>query len=134
MGRLGLDDAVRQHGELTPSEVDRHLRDADVFCLPSFSEGLPVSIMEAMAIGVPVVATAISGIPELAVHDETALTVPPGNTEALAGALRRMLSDERLAEKVAAAGRVAVERRHDLHANVAKLAALFESTVESPGR
>jgi colanic acid/amylovoran biosynthesis glycosyltransferase len=132
VSRLGLDDAVRQHGELASGEVDRHLRDADVFCLPSFSEGLPVSIMEAMAIGVPVVATAISGIPELAVHDETALTVPPANEEALASALRRMLGDSRLAETVAAAGRVAVEHRHDLHANVAKLAALFDSAVESP--
>ena len=134
VGRLGLDDAVRHHGELSPGEVDRHLRDADVFCLPSFSEGLPVSIMEAMAIGVPVVATAISGIPELAVHDETALTVPPGNEEALAAALRRMLGDAGLAETVAAAGRVAVERRHDLHTNVANLATVFESTVESPTR
>ena len=90
VGRLGLDDAVRHHGEAsTGVKSDRHLRDADVFCLPSFSEGLPVSIMEAMAIGVPVVATAISGIPELAVHDETALTVPPANEEALAAALRQ---------------------------------------------
>lgn len=134
VSRLGLRDAVHHHGELPPGDVNRHLRDADVFCLPSFSEGLPVSIMEAMAIGVPVVATAISGIPELAVHDETALTVPPANEEALEQALRRLLGDSLLAETIAAAGRVAVERLHDLHANVAQLAALFEAAVDRPRR
>lgn len=123
--RLGLRDAVTLHGELLPGAVAEHLREADVFCLPSFSEGLPISIMEAMAVGVPVVATAISGIPELAVHDETALTVPPSNAEALAAALRRLVAEPGLATTLATAGRAAVEERHDLQVNVARLRELL---------
>ena len=68
--------------ELLPDDVSRHLADADIFCMASFSEGLPISIMEAMAVGVPVVTTWISGIPELAVHEQTAMTVPPASSEA----------------------------------------------------
>lgn len=137
--RLGLADAVVLHGELLPDEVRRHLADADLFCLPSFSEGLPVSIMEAMAIGVPVVATAISGIPELATHDETALTVPPGNVEALATALERMMTEPGLAEQLSVAARAAVEARHDVHTDVAQLAELLVAASDrgpdgGPGR
>ncbi|QGG95981.1 glycosyltransferase family 4 protein [Actinomarinicola tropica] len=127
--RLGLSDAVAHHGELLPSAVRERLVAADVFCLPSFSEGLPISIMEAMACGVPVVASGISGIPELAVHDETALTVPPGNVDALTTALERMLTEDGLAATLSAAGRVAVQERHDLRRNVGELLDLFAGTA-----
>jgi colanic acid/amylovoran biosynthesis glycosyltransferase len=118
VARHGLDDHVTFAGELLPALVSERLRSADVFCLPSFSEGLPVSIMEAMAIGTPVVATAISGIPELAIHDETALTVPPGNADALAHALRRMCTEPGLAEELSGAARAAVAERHDVRRTV----------------
>jgi glycosyltransferase involved in cell wall biosynthesis len=119
--RLGVDDLVDFLGELPVDEVQRRLGDADVFCLPSFAEGLPVSIMEAMAIGVPVVTTFISGIPELAVHEHTALVVPAGNVEALTDALREVLTKPELRTRLASAARQAVETNHSLAANVAEL-------------
>jgi len=122
---LGLGDRVSLLGELTPAEVDIQLRGADIFCLPSFAEGLPVSIMEAMAIGVPVVSTYIGGIPELAKDGKTALTVPAGNVEALAEALERMIAEPALRDSIIVAAREEVEKRHDRDRNAGKLARLF---------
>lgn len=120
--RLRLDDRVVHRGELLPAAVREQLADADIFCLPSFSEGLPLSIMEAMAIGVPVVATGISGIPELAINGETALTVPPGNVQSLADALQLMITDDEMRTRLVEQASITVRRRHDLVRNVAALA------------
>jgi glycosyltransferase involved in cell wall biosynthesis len=109
----GLAELVHFAGELTPEAVRKELLASDIFCLPSFSEGLPVSIMEAMATGVPVVTTWIAGIPELAVDGETALTVPPARADALAIALRRLIEDPTLGARLAANARKRVEQQHD---------------------
>jgi colanic acid/amylovoran biosynthesis glycosyltransferase len=119
--RLGIDELVDFLGELPVDQVQRRLANADVFCLPSFAEGLPVSIMEAMAIGVPVVTTFISGIPELAVHEHTALVVPAGNVDELAKALSTLLADADLRTRLAHAARLAVEARHSVTTNAAEL-------------
>lgn len=128
--QLGIDGHVGYTGELLPEEVSKRLAEADLFCLPSFSEGLPVSIMEAMAVGVPVVTTWISGIPELAINEVTALTVPAGNSEALAKALKRMFVDKDLRERVVRNARAEVERRHSLTANSEKLVSLFKHWLQ----
>jgi colanic acid/amylovoran biosynthesis glycosyltransferase len=109
----GVAELTEFTGELSPREVRAHLQQADLFCLPSFSEGLPISIMEAMAIGVPVVTTWIAGIPELAEAGVTAVTVPPSNTKALAEALRGLTADEPLRLRLASAARARVEEQHD---------------------
>ena len=127
--RLGLGNRIVYSGELLPADVARELADADVFCLPSFSEGLPVSVMEAMAIGVPVVSTWISGIPELAITETNALIVPASNTEALAGALKRVITDRQLRETLARNARTAVERMHDITNNSEMLLSEFQSVL-----
>jgi glycosyltransferase involved in cell wall biosynthesis len=130
---LGIEQRVVYSGELQPHAVADRLADADIFCMASFAEGLPISIMEAMAIGVPVVTTWVGGIPELAVHDETALTVPPGNSDALAAAIKRLVDDIPLRERLITSARAAVERRHSRQTNGAQLAGMYlklgDSTV-----
>ncbi len=111
---LGIGNSVGLVGELTPGDVRRELAASDVFAMPSFNEGLPISIMEAMAVGVPVVTTWIAGIPELAREGNTALTVPPADAEPLAQAIQRLLQDEPLRLKLARAARTLVEQQHDL--------------------
>jgi glycosyltransferase involved in cell wall biosynthesis len=106
-------DLVEFAGELTPEEVRARLAGADLFCLPSFNEGLPISIMEAMAVGVPVVTTWIAGIPELAESEVTALTVPPARADLLAEALRRLASDPQLQLRLSEAARCRIEQQHD---------------------
>ncbi len=75
----------------------------DLAALPSKAEGLPLSLLETMALGVPPVATRVGGIPELIVHDECGLLVPVGDVGALAGALGRLLSDADLRRRLGAA-------------------------------
>lgn len=128
---LGIEKKVILLGELLPDEVARRLADADIFCMASFAEGLPISIMEAMAVGVPVVTTWVGGIPELALNEVTALTVPPGNSEALALAIKRLVADPALAERLTSAARKAVEHAHSRDANGVELAGLFRSQIGS---
>lgn len=121
----GVADAVTFTGELPPAAVREELAGADVFALTSFSEGLPVSLMEAMAIGVPTVTTWIAGIPELAENDVSALTVPPARADALAEALRRLAGDPDLGLRLAKAARKKVEHQHDLDRCGAAVAAIL---------
>lgn len=128
---LGIEKSIVLTGELLPDEVARRLADADIFCMASFAEGLPISIMEAMAVGIPVVTTWIGGVPELAVNEVTALTVPPGNSDALAAAIKRLITDPTLGERLSAVARAAVEQRHSQKRNGAKLAEILKTYSSS---
>jgi glycosyltransferase involved in cell wall biosynthesis len=77
-------------------------------------EGLPVAILEAMALGRPVVATAAGGVPGIVKDGETGLLVEPGDAEALAGGMRRLLSDRALAARLAGAALELVEEEYGL--------------------
>ena len=84
---LGLDDRVAFHGEQPKHEVARLMREAGLFVLPSLAENLPVVLIEAMASGLPSVATRVGGVPEMLGHEDGEL-VPPGDAAALADAIR----------------------------------------------
>jgi len=115
VARLGLDGAVRFPGSVPRNEMFGRYADADVFCLPSIYEGFPVAILEAMAAGLPVVASAVSGIPE-GLEGGGGVVVPAEDSEALADALEKLLADpgerRRLGEEArrAVAERFAIDR------------------------
>jgi len=92
------------------SDVPDLLAAADLFVLPSLYEGLPVSVLEAMAAQRPIVATAIGGTDEAVTHEVTGLLVPPRDAAALASAICRMRADPALARRLASGGRERVER------------------------
>lgn len=100
---LGLADVVELAGER--HDVPRLLAAADVFVLASRSEGAPLSILEAMHSGLPVVASRVGGVPDLVAEGTTGLLVAPGDPAALADALRRMIDDRDLRHRLGAAGR-----------------------------
>jgi glycosyltransferase involved in cell wall biosynthesis len=110
--RRQLEEIVMLAGIRSSAEIREHLQCARVFVLPSFAEGLPVVIMEALALSRPVIATAIAGIPEL-VDDECGWVVPAGSEEALVDAMAAALHAP--VEKLAAKGAVGRERVHDRH-------------------
>jgi glycosyltransferase involved in cell wall biosynthesis len=84
---------VELGGEATPEEVAGYCRSSAIFVLPSYSEGLPISMLEAMASGLPVVASRVGGIPEIVTEEENGLLVAPRDVEGLARALIRLLED-----------------------------------------
>ena len=126
----GIVDQVRLHGGLPRAEVVRMLAEADVMALASVPtrsgkrEGIPVVLMEAMASGLPVVTSAISGIPEL-VDSGCGLLVLPGDATALADGLLKLKEDAKLRDRMGQAGRERVLREFDLRINTAALAKLF---------
>lgn len=89
---LGLEEHVRLAGRQLHTEVPHWISAGDVFCLPSYMEGCPNVVLEALASGRPVVATRVGGIPELVREGETGYLVPPGDPEALADGLAKALS------------------------------------------
>lgn len=105
-------DGVELLGER--NDVPDLLAQADLFALSSRSEGMPLSILEAMAAGLPVVATAVGGIPEIVVAGETGLLVPPGDVEALTSALRELLAEPEKRRRLGAAGRRRAQELFDL--------------------
>jgi glycosyltransferase involved in cell wall biosynthesis len=111
---LWLTGRVRLAGQRR--DVPELLAGADVFVLPSRSEGHPVSVLEAMAAGVPVVASRVGGIPEQVEDGVTGLLVEPGDPEALAAALGRLAADPALRRRLGVAGRRRAEKAFDLDA------------------
>jgi glycosyltransferase involved in cell wall biosynthesis len=124
--RAGLRSQVRITGWASSERVKQEIAAARALVLPSFAENLPVVIMEAMALGRPVISTYVAGIPELVRPGENGWLVPPSDVEALAGAMREALAAP-AAEiaKMGAAGRKRVEERHDAAREAGKLKELF---------
>jgi colanic acid/amylovoran biosynthesis glycosyltransferase len=122
------------HGALPHEQVIGLYRRAAVFCLPCVvastgdRDGLPTSLLEAMALGVPVVTTGVSGLSEAVVPGVTGLVVPEHDPEAIADALARLLRDPDLGARLAAAARERVEEQFDLRVSVARLRALLEES------
>jgi glycosyltransferase involved in cell wall biosynthesis len=112
VARLGLEGTVELLG--TRGDVPALLADADVFVLASDSEGLPMSVLEAMAARLAVVASAVGGVPELVRDGETGALVPPRDSAALARALAPLVSDAALRDRLGEAGRRRVEREFSL--------------------
>jgi len=126
----GLGGAVTLTGWLDEAGVRRALAEAQALVLPSFAEGLPMVVMEAMAAGRPVIATSIAGIPELVRPGEAGWLVPAGDVQALAEAIGA-LAETPTADlaRMGAAGRARVLARHDAAVEAEKLAGHFAAAI-----
>lgn len=124
---LGLAQHVEFVGETR--EVPALLRSAEMFVLPSRTEGLSLAILEAMASGLPVIATNVGGNPEAVVDGHTGMLVPPGDAQALAAAMLRVRGDTQLAQQMSTAARRRVETHFSVKSMVAKYEALYEEVL-----
>ena len=124
-GARGLADRIELPGWLDAAARDAELARASVFCLPSHAEGLPMAVLEAMAAGKPVVASAVGGIPELISDGVNGLLVPPHDAGALAAALARLLGDAPLRRRLGAQARATVEAQYSTQAVCGRLAAIY---------
>jgi glycosyltransferase involved in cell wall biosynthesis len=135
IAKAGLSECVYLLGRRTREEIAGLLRNADVVVAPSVPtskgkrEGIPVVLMEAMGSGVAVVASGISGIPELVEHEGSGLLTAPRDARALADALERLEREPALRQRLGQAGREKVLREFDLATNAATLAERFRSAL-----
>ena len=127
---LGLGDRVRLAGWTGAEQVRDEILAARALVLSSFTEGLPVVLMEALALGRPVIASALSGIPELVIPGVDGWLVPAGSVDALVQAMREVLAapPARLAE-LGRAGAALVAERHDSREEARKIKALIQSVA-----
>src|SRR6266508_3721587 len=135
--KLNLSDRVHLLGSLSQRAVLEKLRSADVFALASATDAqgasdvFPTVIIEAMAAARPVVSTRLAGIPESVVHGETGLLVPPGDTMALAEALRRLIEDAKLRLQYGRAARARIEQHFRIEHTVAAFIELLQKTPDA---
>lgn len=133
--RLGLSAHVILTGAVSQEEVRARLHDAEVFALPcivddaGYHDGLPVVLMEAMAVGLPVISTRVSGIPELIEDGVSGLLVPQRDPGALADALVRLIGDAKLRAKLASGARSRIEQKFNWGRTAEEMSNLFRRSV-----
>lgn len=124
-GADGLEPQVRFTGALPPQEVRTILATADIFCLPSHWEGLPLSLLEAMAAGAAVVATNVGDVPEVLEGGRAGIVVASHRPDLLANALGRLLDDSNERARLGAAARRRVRERYDRAATTSRVLAIY---------
>ena len=128
---LGIAERVSLPGWIGPADAAALLAETDIFALPSNYEGLPMSILEAFANGVPVVATDVGAVSEVVEHGRNGLIVPRGDADALAAALSRLLSDPAMRERFGAAAKQKHEACYRLDDYVRQLAEIWRQAARS---
>ncbi|HXI24583.1 MAG TPA: glycosyltransferase family 4 protein [Pyrinomonadaceae bacterium] len=127
----GQNDRITFAGQV--NDVQPFYAAADVFVLPSLSEGSPNVLLEAMAAEVPIVATAVGGVTEIVADEESALLVPPKNPHTLAAAIDRVLRDSSLAQRLTTVASALVAREHSPEAYARSLISLYQEVIEQRG-
>jgi glycosyltransferase involved in cell wall biosynthesis len=128
---LGVERACRFVG--VRADIADILASADLFVLPSLSEGFPFVLLEALAMGCPVVASRVNGIPELIEDGKTGLLVPARDLQALALAIQELLNDPVAASRMGAAGRTVVREQFTADRMVANTTAIFNAAMQDAG-
>jgi glycosyltransferase involved in cell wall biosynthesis len=126
---LGIESSVVFEGWRNQDAVLALYHQADIFVLASFAEGVPVVLMEAMAMEIPCVATWVAGIPELITDGAQGLLVAPSDEEGLARAIARLLDDPELRRRLGQAGRARVLEQYDLDTNFSRMAEIVRSRL-----
>jgi glycosyltransferase involved in cell wall biosynthesis len=128
---LELDADIEFLGRLPEAETLTEIARSDVLVLPSFMEGLPIVLMEALALGVPVVATRVAGIPELVENGRNGLLFSPSDWSELAEALDRLVADPALRRRLGDAGPQLIAEKFDVRDSAVKLRDLFHQAALS---
>lgn len=135
--RLGLNGQISLTGSRPQPDIIAAMREAAMLVAPCViseegdRDGLPTVLLEAMALGTPVISTQVAGIPELVSDQETGLCVESGNPQALANAIQRLLNDPALAAALSVQARIRIERNYDIERNSALLREVFTAAVAS---
>jgi colanic acid/amylovoran biosynthesis glycosyltransferase len=131
IAKRGLGERVTLEGNCNQDRVQAFYREADMFALASFAEGVPVVLMEAMAMEMPCVAPWITGIPELIRHGIDGWLVPPADEEQLTEAIAKLMDDPELRRKLGRSARIRVQEKYDLNRNTGRLAEIYRRRLAS---
>lgn len=126
INRRNLSSHVIVEGAVNHTRVIEAYRSADIFALPSFAEGIPVVLMEAMAVELPCVATFVNGIPELIRDKVDGLLVMPADSDGLAKAIESLIANAEYRKQIGQAGRQRILEKYAIQTNIKKLATIFE--------
>jgi len=121
----GLIDVIQFRGWVSGEEKELLLRETDIYVLPSYSEGLPMSILEAMSYGIPVISTPVGGVPEVVIDGINGFLVDPGDVHGLADKLEQLISDYRLRMKMGITGRQFAQEKFDISNNIKQLMNIY---------
>jgi glycosyltransferase involved in cell wall biosynthesis len=124
---LGIADRVEFPGWVSSAQCHELYRKASIFVLPSYAEGLPMALLEAMSWRLPVVSCPVGGIPEVVQHGRNGLLVNPGDVDGLADALNKLLVDPEYRRTLGDEARATIEHRYSLEANMSRLGAIYAS-------
>lgn len=131
--RKGVSGLARADGRIVfagaIADASRYLKAFDVFAISSVKEGLPYVLLEAMAAGVPIVATSVGAIPEVVEHKKTGLLVRPANSRELSDAIKQLLSDDNLSSGLSLKARAAVTKKYRLDEQFAKTRRVYLSNA-----
>jgi len=123
---LGVQERVLCPGWLEPQDKSAALAASTCFVLPSYAEGMPMALLEAMSWGLPVIATPVGGIPQVVTKEVNGLLVPAGDIEALTNALRRLLTSPELRQQLGDAARQTIEAGYSLDQALARLSGIYD--------
>jgi colanic acid/amylovoran biosynthesis glycosyltransferase len=129
--KLGISRQVDFTGAVDQDHILDYYKAADIFVLPSFAEGLPVVLMEAMAMEIPCITTAITGIPELIRNGQEGLLVAASDSEGLTHAIKRLVEDQVLRQQLGKAGRLRVLSDYDLYKNTRHLFEKLDQRIDA---
>ena len=125
--KLGIADFVQYCGWIEDKERDLLLRKTDIFVLPSYAEGMPMSILEAMSYAIPVVATNVGGIPELVIDGEAGSLTNPGDLDALYDKISFLIQNKDIRRDFGNKGRLLIENKYNIDINSEKLSKIYNS-------
>lgn len=126
-----LDHIIEIVGMVEPKQMHKWMQASDLFVLPSYMEGMPNAVMEAMACGLPVVSTSVGGLPEAVGDCQGAILVPPRNVEEFGKAVFKVLRDDELRVRMGVASRVRAEERFGVTRTCQRMLAYLAATVEN---
>jgi len=125
--KLGIADSVKYCGWIEDKEKDLLLRKTDIFVLPSYAEGMPMSILEAMSYAIPVVTTKVGGIPELVIDGETGYLTNPGDLDALYEKISFLIQNKDVRRDFGNKGRLLIKNKYNIDINSEKLSRIYNS-------
>jgi glycosyltransferase involved in cell wall biosynthesis len=126
---LGIASSVRLLGWMSGTDLERVYEETDVFCLPSHNEGVPMAMLEAMSHALPVVCTAVGGVPDVIVDGSNGLFVMPGSAESVASGVLQLLRNPDAAEAMGRLGQKTVQAKCGLDAVAAQMAAIYREVA-----